>query len=479
MKKIESIIDKSSNYLLSIIKSGDFKKFRSFYGDSFCLSLLKREYKLTAEVKTALLNRYNSLDKSDPEFHFEFNNYALIDSFCEDDEIRNEIFPLKFKNTPCTNWTLLRNCTKLMIDKNDEKAFLEVKNKIKYTQKKSGFILDDPGVKSFQYHCFSAAMIGDIYKSTKDDYFLKSFDKAVSFIRHFILQNGKALHIGRGQEQTFGYGALVYILALSYEFHRDNSCLADIKKILGLLESEQRSDGSLPLVIGSQEPHPAYLVSMNDEKYSGWYPYNNFFDYLPFMTFFLSKSKEILKKVKVEKIEGSILKEVSYSDEDFLKIVKDNYIAIISRPGGYWTNDQIVPLIYSQGNCLTPVCGGEQFQNSLYEEKSLGLPFMSISKLSLRYRCKSFFYKNTLIVMAPLGLFIRRYKFNSNSIEMIDKTFSLLPFKNSIAKLNSKSDKIRFRFSRNLYSEEEAFSASGKLKLSIVPSWVKTIMELK
>lgn len=33
----------------------------------------------------------------------------------------------------------------------------------------SGLIFDDPGVKSFQYHCFSACLLGEIYRMTDDE----------------------------------------------------------------------------------------------------------------------------------------------------------------------------------------------------------------------------------------------------------------------------------------------------------------------
>jgi len=476
MKRLEKIISHSTKYLTSLVESNEFIKYRSFYGDTFCLALFKREEELTDELESKLVCRYVEYDKNNPEFHFEFNNYALLDSF-SDSEFLKLINPLRFKNTPCTNWTLLRNCSKLKVNSEDDQAILEAKSKIKNLQLDSGLILDDPGVKSFQYHCFSAAMIGEIYLTTQDNFFLKRFNMAVSFIRNFILPNGKSLHIGRGQEQTFGYGALVYILALSYKLKKDQSLLSDIEKVISLLENEQREDGSFPLVLGGREPHPAYLVSMEDEKYCGWYPYNNFFDYLPFMTYFLSKAKTILQESDVEKLMKTESFDRPYRDSDFIKVIKDNYIAILSRPGGYWTNDLISPLIYSKNECLTPVYGGEQFQKSLYSVHDLSLPFYK--KISLRFKCKSFFIKNSLVVISPLGLFIRKYKFLEKKITMVDKTLSLFPFRNSISELVEMKEKLDVTFSKEVIQQKRSYSASGRLLQSILPSWIKTSMEIK
>jgi hypothetical protein len=478
MKQLESIISNSINYLQEIIDNDEFLKFRSFYGDSFSLCLMKREAKLNSKTKEKLISRYRDLDKEDSEFHFEFNNYAFFDVFQEDKEMMKEIFPLKFKNTSCTNWTLLRNCTKLKLNKDDQDIIKETKEKLEFAQDSSGLILDDPGVKSFQYHCFSAAMIGEIYFLTKDEYFLKSFNSAVSFIRNFILPNGKALHIGRGQEQTFGYGALVYILSLSYKINQDSTCLSNIKNILNLLQSEQREDGSIPLVIGAKEPHPAYLVSMSDEKYCGWYPYNNFYDYLPFMAFFLSKANTILKELGVSSLNSVKQSEIEYRDSNFIKVVRKEYTAIISKAGGYWSNDQVTPLIYSKGEILSPVYGGEQFQESLYSSIDLGVPFVKGTKLSLRFKSKSFFWKNCLFLFGPLGLYIRRYDFKESSIVMKDIAFSFLPLRNTIYSFNESSKNMNVSINRKSYSEKISYSASGKLKLLQIPCWVKITLSI-
>ena len=123
-----------------------------------------------------------------------------------------------------------------MINKNDEKAKNTARNKIKRFQLGSGLILDDPGVKSFQYHCFSIAMIGEIYISTNDKIFLKSFSKGIDFILNFILPNGCTLYIGRGQEQSFGYGALIYILSLYFKFFNDTKTISYINIIFNYLQ---------------------------------------------------------------------------------------------------------------------------------------------------------------------------------------------------------------------------------------------------
>ena len=124
-----------------------------------------------------------------------------------------------------------------------------MKNIINKYQLKSGFILDKNDDKSFQYHCFSMAMIAEIYEETRDIYFKNSFLKGVNFIRNFILASGETLYIGRGQNQSFGYGALIYILSLGYKYTDDKTLLGDLEKVSQFLIQFKQDDGSFPLIM--------------------------------------------------------------------------------------------------------------------------------------------------------------------------------------------------------------------------------------
>lgn len=432
---------------------------RSFYGETFALNLLYLTNNLNEKIKNILFDNYEKLDKNDSEFHWEFNNYALLyyKLISGDDSVDKFLEPLIFKNTPCTNWTLLRSNSKLMARKDEDLAIKEAKEKIKKYQLESGLILDDPGVKSFQYHCFSMAMISEIYEQTKDDFFKTSFLKGVEFIRHFILSNGETLYIGRGQNQSFGYGALIYILSQAYKYTNDKTLLGDIDLVLNFLLKFQREDGSFPLVMNDLEKSIPRVIDMQNPEFTGWYPYNNYFDYLPFMGFFLAKAYKILQKLNCQNI--SYRKQKNYRDENFIKIVKSDYEAVLSKPGGYWTNDMPIPFVVHKGESITPMYGGEQFQKSLYNLEGIPLPICLTFNKSCRWKMVSFFKENVLCLISPFGIINRKYNFFDNEIEIITNIFSPFKFKNIYLGLENKN--ILYG---DLKFEGYEYSASGKLK---------------
>ncbi|WP_035589110.1 hypothetical protein [Hippea jasoniae] len=448
-----------SNFIKNHIHKFNGFNVRSFYGETFALNLLYLTNNLDEKSKKILISNYEKLDKSHPEFHWEFNNYALLyyKTVSGDNSIDKFIEPLIFKNTPCTNWTLLRSNARLMAKKDEDLAIKEAKEKIKKYQLKSGLILDDPGVKSFQYHCFSMAMIIEIYEQIKDEFFKTSFLKGVEFIRHFILSNGETLYIGRGQNQSFGYGTLIYILAVAYKYTNDKTLLGDIDLVLNFLLKFQREDGSFPLVMNGIEKNIPKVIDMQNPEFAGWYPYNNYFDYLPFMGFFLARAYYILKNLYCRNIQYKQQKE--YRDNDFIKIVKPNYEAVLSRPGGYWTNDLPIPYVVSKSKNLTPCYGGEQFQSSLYSLQGIALPFCETFKKSIRWKAILFFIKNHLWIISLFGIIIREYKFLDDRIEIYTYIYSPFKFKNIYLELENKEV-----LNGDLKFEGYEYSASGRLK---------------
>lgn len=449
-----------SKFISNWLKNKETFECRSFYGETFSLALLSRAELLTSELKIKLIEMYGLLDKKDSEFHWEFNNYAILDYISETDDISVQylIEPLKFKNTPCTNWTLLRSNTRLKARKDIELALDEAKEKINNFQLRSGLILDDVGVKSFQYHCFSMAMIAEIFEQTNDEYFKISFLMGVEFIRNFILSNGETLYIGRGQNQSFGYGTLIYILSLAYKYTDDKTILGDLDRIYCFFNKFQRKDGSYPLILNGLEKSIPKVIDMKDEEFTGWYPYNNYFDYLPFMGYFISKSIQVLDKLDVSVIEYR--NNIDYQDEDFIKIVKPSYEAVLSKTGGYWTNDMSIPFIVSKGKSVTPMYGGEQFQKSLYSEEGLVLPYFTKLKKSIRWRSKSFFINHNLWIISPLGIMKRKFIFKKNEIEIITNIYSIFKYKHIYLALKNNTSLDTSKLELDGYD----YSASGKLK---------------
>lgn len=446
---------------------------RTFYGEAFSLAFLHRMGLLDKNIKNKLIKLLESLDRLDPEFHWEFNNYALLDYYInsKDENIKEYIYPLKFKNTKCTNWTLLRSVVKIMAKDDIKIAIKEAKMKINKFQLKSGLILDAPGVKSFQYHCFSMAMIGEIYEHTQDIFFKNSFLKGVGFIRNFILLNGEALYIGRGQNQSFGYGALIYILSLAYKLTNDKTLLGDIERVVNFVSKFQRRDGSFPLMMNGIEKNIPKIIDLQNEEFVGWYPYNNYFDYLPFMGFFIAKAHKILKVLDISEIKYKKNKE--YRDKSFIKVVKQKYEAVLSKPGGYWTNDMPIPYVVANGKNITPCYGGEQFQKSLYSMEGIPLPYFEKFQKSIRWLSISFFKKYTLWVISPLGIMKRKFIFEEDFIDIETKVFSFFTFKHIYLSLNE--DRDIFSSSDNLNFSGYEYSASGKLKKLICDNRVSKV----
>lgn len=409
-------ISKKINFFLKkkINKSSSFKS-RTFYAETFTLNSLYRSNLLNNKTKLIIYNCYKKKNKKCHNFHWEFNNYALLDYFVLSNDDKFNIFlkKIKFKFTKVTNWQLLRiNSQILHSPKLKQKYIYDAKKIIRKNQNRFGLISDSKEVKSLQYHCFSASMIGEIYLSTGDFFFKEKFLKAVDFIRKFICKNGEALYLGRGQNQIFGYGSLIYILSLASKFDNKNknNLLYDLHVVLNFIKKFQNKNGSFPLCLNGCEKDIPYIPNLYDPQYCGWYKYNNYYDYLAFFSFFLEKSYQIIGK-KSFVIREKVKKD--YYDKQFRIVRNKNYEAIISLPGGYLTNDLPLPYIIYKGKSLTPYYGGEQFCKSIVNEiKNYPYPFFYNINKSLRWRSKSFFLnKNLFLMVSPMGLMFRSFEF--------------------------------------------------------------------
>ena len=392
---------------------------RTFYGEAFTLALLTRLGTLDSETERRLLRAFETKDRTDSQYHWEFNHYGML-------EAGRAKPPLTFKHTPCTNWTLLRANVRVRSGTARERGLTEALKKLGRMQNTAGLILDDPGVRSFQYHCFSAAMVFELYGATQEPRFLQSFRRAVAFIRNFILPDGDTLYVGRGQQQSFGYASLAYILSAACSVDDDPTLLEDLQRVTHHISIFERADGSLPLVLGGgTEPLPHPTAPHRDPQYPGWYAYNNHFDYLPFSGLFLHKAAALLGTTRATR--AAPVAQRPYRDRDFLKIVAGGTIAVVARPGGYWSNDLPVPYVYSDGRARTCCYGGEQFGGGIYS--TLGIPLPLHGARSLRWRSLSFFAGNALVVLSPLGAMIRRYEVSERRVHIRSKLLSLLNFR--------------------------------------------------
>ena len=477
-EKIHATGLRIAQHLKDELESGVAFKTRSFYGEAFTLALLSRYELLNDELRQKLYDLIKAKDKTDPEYHWEFVNYALLDyrNRSRDTAFDDLIFPLKFKGTSCMNWSLLRLATKAKAKEVKAEEILEIKKKLKVLQQPSGLILDDKGVRSFQYHAFSTCLLFELSKSCRDDDFSKAFKKGVEFIRHFIFPNGETLHIGRGQHQSFGQGCLLSLLSFAFIETKNVELLAEAELIHKYLLRFEKTPGQFPLVMSeAAQPLPQKNNFMEDPDYAGWYPYNNHYDYLPFFAFYLHVASEFLAEATPNDWEeASRGLCTSYHDKDFLLVSLTRYMALLARPGGYWSNEQSLPLIFYKKDVRTPSLGGECFQKSLYNEESLGLPYHPKYEKSLRWKAFSFWMGNNLFVLSPLGFLKRSFHFTENAIRVSEFFFS--PFKGwkhmrsflpQTTRLDGKALRgpgFTFKSSEVLEDADPGLSAKGKIK---------------
>jgi hypothetical protein len=177
-----------------------------------------------------------------------------------------------------------------------------------------GLICDRPGVKSFGYHAFCGALLAELWMLEGWRWAGRAAAEAAAFLHPFVLPNGAALYVGRGQEQIFGYGALLY-----------------------LLEAAAGMTG--------------------DERYGGladrvFVRLTRFADYLPFLGGMLMKAAN----VDAPRVEG--VKEHP-PPSDFRVVRRGRYTAVLARPGGASTNDLAFPYVCVDRESLFPCYGRE------------------------------------------------------------------------------------------------------------------------
>ena len=432
VERIHDMVEGISAYLHDVVMREGRLPARSFYGESFSALLLYGRPATKSAVMSLLYERYREKDKEDPSFHWEFNKYAWMSLYKGEGETTAAEFaaPLRFRNTPVTNWALLRSCVRLMAGEEEDVGYREAGSVLRRFQLRSGLICDQPYVRSFQYHCFSAILVAEIHAMGGKEFFLERFRRAVDFIVPFVLRSGDTLYVGRGQEQSFGYGALAYLLALAFRSFGDMRYLSCLERVIAFLGTRRRPDGSFPLVMNDVEKGFPLSSEPSNHHFPGWYAYNNYFDYLPFLGVFLKKTEKAIGGVQpVDVVQAE--QAGDYRDGHFIIVRKAGYEAVLSRPGGgwrggegYWTNDLPIPYVCRGGVRLTPSYGGEQFGSLMYTPSGIPLPMVVRKgrKVSFRSgRIWSFFFDDRLVVVTPRGVLVRQFLFLETAIIIDDR----------------------------------------------------------
>ena len=245
--------------------------------------------------------------------------------------------------------------------------------------------LNTPGAKlqllcarstTFMYHCFDLASLYSIMELTGWECAEDAFRRGVEFISGFVLRNGDTIYLGRGQQQLFPYGALIFALSAAAARWNEQRYLAAAERAFDFVMKRRRPDGSLPLVVQPSEAGwPDENVRAASPEHPGWYRYNNFYDYQAAFPLFLARAAEVLREAP--KLAVAAKDEplgLSLYGQELAMWRNDLYEAFVSAPGGYLANAMPVPYICFEGESVTPCYGGERIPPTLCSAEMIPLP---------------------------------------------------------------------------------------------------------
>lgn len=232
---------------------------------------------------------YLKQEKQDKSYSWEFTTYSLKRSFklTQSDRIKKSL-EYKEKGTRMVNWTLLRQLNRVNEGRDSLKVKIILWSIKKIFTHASGQVLDELKTRSLQYHAFCLFILVELdqtkYHQLIKNWLIKGCKHAVNM----MCADGKALYIGRGQEQIFGYGSLIFALEYAnskYQLNLNTS----IDKLWRYVQSFQRENGSYPLVLNSNQPEKEN-VTFKQDKPHGWFGYNTLYDYQPFLAYCLARA---------------------------------------------------------------------------------------------------------------------------------------------------------------------------------------------
>lgn len=376
--KLKNLCYNNLRFLKEKLTDGHYAG-RSFYGEMFtALAMTIFDYPAYKDKVLEILSWYDAIPKTDDNFHWEFNNFALLKLGETQPELQGWVqSPLVYRGTKCTNWTLLRLLGKLMEGRNIADEVSNAKLLIRNMQLENGLFLDEEYVASFQYHCFILALVYDFYRYTDEPVFLDAFLNGINFISSFTLNNGDTLYIGRGQEQIFGYGCLIYDYCIAFEVTKDIQYIDLAAKVFSFVERYGSEKSMLPLVLNKYERDSDLTLALTDRRHLGWYSYNNYYDYLPFCTFYILEAVNILEQsATVILNQGNEQRfSVKYYDKKFLRYSDEVWDIVLSVYKGATANALPFPFIVKDGNEMSSVCGGDDYVNvGYYQLETVPLP---------------------------------------------------------------------------------------------------------
>ena len=402
---------------------------------------------------------WHRLKGAPPESHGEFNVYALL--HCRErlgrapvDALLRRI-PFGWRHS--ANWMLLRAVCRAQPGPcfRPARASLEARGALlRYARQ--GFIADRARVRSFAYHAFCGALLADLWRHHLKRWAARAAVRAADCLVPFVLPNGDSLYVGRGQQQIFGYGALLYLLESAARLSGRPEFATLAGRVFGRLLSFQRRDGSFPLVLREGEAAEPWQP---DRSRPGWYAYNRYADYLPFLGCMLVKAGE---------------PEVGYTGDvepakphaDFQVRREGRYVAVMGRPGGAPTNDLAFPYVCWEGESLFPCYGAE---GDRVEPEAMPLPYgvsAGGEQYSFRDRLEYRLSEEGLAGGSRLVRHIRRYEFFSDGFTCRDE----IAFRGTYSFASFVPANFLFRTLRRLATGEfETWHRGARARLHLKP----------
>jgi hypothetical protein len=305
-----------------------------------------------------------------------------------------------------------------------------------------GLIADRPGVRSFAYHAFCGALLVDLWRNLGAPWAGRAAVEAARFLAPFVLSNGDTLYVGRGQEQIFGYGALLYLFEAAQDMTGEGEFGELAGRVFARVMRFQRRDGSFPLVLREgEEPDPW----VPDATRPGWYGYNRYADYLPFLGGMMLKAGKTagvgtpaLQRPQAPGCAAGVgtpaLQMAGFGDPtlqraDFVIVRKARYTAVLARPGGAPTNDLAFPYVCVDGESLFPCYGRE---GERLDPGELPLPYGVVAggrSYGLRDRLRYRLDESGLVGESRLVRHTRRFEFRDDGFDCCDE----IAFKQSCA----------------------------------------------
>jgi len=264
------------------------------WGYAFSYLLAKQSDQIAFnELAEKAIKHLEAQDQQHPNYSWEFVVFA-IQKLKKQHKLSgaNSFDRYNEKGTRMFNWFLLRNINKIFCDKFTTFDKWKLNIGLRLFQNKDGLILDEFKTRSLQYHAFCLFILAHIIEQQpKNKTVKKHFLAGVKCAIGYILEDGTSIYIGRGQEQIFGYGSLIYALEFCHSQIEplDESIL---DKLAAKVTNLQREDGSYPLVLRATQPENIG-VSFKSDAPDGWYGYNTLYDYQPFLGYCLFMSGKL------------------------------------------------------------------------------------------------------------------------------------------------------------------------------------------